>query len=346
MQQIAEAKKIVTDSAKTAQQVELDDLKAAYAIKIAEAIKYKNDTTALLDGQKIQEAEINKKYATAAKAITDADNLKRIADEDAVFLETQRLLLNDTEFKKLQATQAAEAKMNQFSTNAEIVKGLEAELAQQILDIDKDAQEKKTAKLKEEKDKQDKIIEESRQKELAAIKGGLDMATDALNGINSLTNIGMEAKLKNVKKGSKEEEKILRQQFKQQKAMQLAMAVINGAQSILAITSVPDFTLGVATAIRIGASVAATAASIATISSTQFGGGGSAPNAPDVGAGASTTAVAPAAGPQLFGQANTGSQVNAGGAASNNITVTAVVSETEITASQNNISNIQQNSVL
>ena len=156
----------------------------------------------------------------------------------------------------------------------------------------------------------------------------------------------MEAKLKGVKKGSKEEEKILRQQFKQNKAMQLAMAAINGAQSILAITATAVDPTGITTAIRIGATVAATAASIATIASTQFGGGASAPTAPDVGAGASTTAVAPAAGPQLFGQANTGSQVNAGGAASNNITVTAVVSETEITASQNHINNIQQNSVL
>ena len=342
---IAAAAKVVSDSKKTAQQIELDDLAAAYKKKIDEAKKYKNDTTALLEAQKTQEAEINKKYATAAKATTDADNLKRIADEDAVFLETQRLLLNDTEFKKLQATQAAEAKMNQFSTNAEIVKGLEKELAQELIDIDKDAQEKKTAKLKEEKDKQDKIIEESRQKEIASIKNGLDTATAALNGINSLTSIGMEEKLKNVKKGSKEEEKILRQQFKQQKAMQLAMAVINGAQSILAITSVPDFTLGIASGIRIAASVAATAASIATISSTQFGGGGSAPNAPDVGAGAATTAVAPASAPQLFGQANTGSQVNAGGS-TNNITVTAIVSETEITSSQNHINNIQNNSVL
>ena len=68
------------------------------------------------------------------------------------------MLLNDTEFKKLQATQAAEAKMNQFSTNAEIVKGLEKELAQELIDIDKEAQEKKTAKLKEEKDKQDKLL--------------------------------------------------------------------------------------------------------------------------------------------------------------------------------------------
>ena len=109
----------------------------------------------------------------------------------------------------------------------------------------------------------------------------------------------------------------------------------------------PDFTLGIASGIRIAAAVAATAASIATISSTQFAGGASAPNTPDVGgAGTSTTAVAPAAGPQLFGQANTGSQVNAGGGSSQNITVTAVVSETEITSSQNHINNIQNNSVL
>ena len=156
----------------------------------------------------------------------------------------------------------------------------------------------------------------------------------------------MEEKLKNVKKGSKEEEKILRAQFKQQKAMQLAMAAINGAQAILAILTVPDFTLGVASGIRIAASVAATAASIATIASTQFGGGATAPTTPDVGGGASTTAVAPTAGPSLFGNANTGSQVNAGGGTGQNITVTAIVSETEITASQNHINNIQQNSVL
>ena len=345
MEQIAAAKKIVTDSAKTAQQVELDDLAAAYAIKIATAIKYKNDTTALVEAQKIQEAAINKKYSDATQAIEDEKKAKKkeadakaiidaIALEDARYLEIQRLSTSAAEFEKLQAQQAFETKTATLKENDELYLLYKAEYQKKLDDIDTASIEK----IKAEKQK-------ARDEENAAIKAGLDTAIAALNGINSLTSIGMEEKLKNVKKGSKEEEKILRQQFKQQKAMQLAMAVINGAQSILAITSVPDFTLGVATAIRIGASVAATAASIATISSTQFGGGGSAPNAPDVGAGASTTAVAPAAAPQLFGQANTGSQVNAGGG-TNNITVTAVVSETEITASQNNISNIQQNSVL
>jgi hypothetical protein len=358
MQQIAEARKIVTDSAKTAQQIELDDLKAAYAIKIAEAVKYKNDTTALVDAQKIQEKAITDKYKAeddAKKAEDDAKkkeaNAKAITDaialEDFKFNEIARLaaetetdaqqkILKDAEYRKLIEQQVFETKTAKLKEDDELYLLYKKEFQVKLDAIDTESIEK----IKAEKQK-------ARAEDMAAIKGGLDTATDALNGINSLTSIGMEAKLKGVKKGSKEEEKILRAQFKQQKAMQLAMAAINGAQSILAILAVPDFTLGVASAIRIGAAVAATAGSIATIAGTQFGGSASAPTEPDVsGGGASTTAVAPAAAPQLFGQANTGSQVNAGGGTPNNITVTAVVSETEITASQNNISNIQQNSVL
>jgi hypothetical protein len=345
--QIAAARKIVTDSTKTAQQIELDDLAAAYKKKIDEAVKYKNDTTALVEAQKVQEAEINKKYTDAANAKTAEDNKKRIAAEDAQFLEMQRLTLSDVEFKKLQATQAAEAKMDIFYKDAEMVKLLETELAAELVKIQDDADKQKTAKLKEETDKQNKIKEDARQLEIKGIQDNLDTAAAALDSINSLTSIGINAKLKGVKKGSKEEEKILKQQFKQQKAMQLAMAAINGAQAILAILTVPDFTLGIASGIRIAAAVAATAASIATISGTQFEGGGSTPNTPDVGGGGtSTTAVAPTTGPNLFGQANTGSQVNAGGNSNQNITVTAIVSETEITASQQHINNIQQNSVL
>ena len=345
MEQIAAARKIVTDSAKTAQQVELDDLAAAYKIKIETAIKYKNDTTALIDGQKIQEAEINKKYSDAAKAIEDEKKAKKkeedakaiidaIAFEDAKYLELVRLRDGQAEFDKLKLQQEFDEKTAKLKEDDELFLLYKKEFQDKVDAIDIASIEK----IKAEKQK-------SRDEEMASIKGGLDTATDALNSINSLTSIGMEAKLKGVKKGSKEEEKILRQQFKQQKAMQLAMAAINGAQAILAILTVPDFTLGVASAIRIGAAVTATAASIATIAGTQFGGGASAPTTPDVGGGASTTAVAPAAGPQLFGQANTGSQVNAGGG-SNNITVTAIVSETEITSSQNHINNIQNNSVL
>ena len=98
--------------------------------------------------------------------------------------------------------------------------------------------------------------------------------------------------------------------------------------------------------IKMATSIASVVAATAKGLSALGGGSVSAPsNTGGGGGGESTTAVAPTAGPSLFGQANTGSQVNAGDG-SNNITVTAIVSETEITASQNHINNIQQNSVL
>jgi hypothetical protein len=154
-------------------------------------------------------------------------------------------------------------------------------------------------------------------------------------------------KLKNVKKGSKEEEAILKQQFEQQKQMNLAMAVINGAQAILAILSVPDFTLGVASAIRIGASIAATAASVATISSTSFQGGGSPAPPPDTGSNSAVNAATPSV--SLFGQNN--NQNNVGGEGQQqqqgqNITVTAIVSETDVTGVQDRVNKIQKNAEL
>jgi hypothetical protein len=77
--EIATAAKIVSDSKKTAQQIEIDDLKADYAIKIATAIKYKNDTIALIKAQKIQEAAIIKKYDDEAKAKKAENDAKAAA---------------------------------------------------------------------------------------------------------------------------------------------------------------------------------------------------------------------------------------------------------------------------
>ena len=77
-------------------------------------------------------------------------------------------------------------------------------------------------------------------------------------------------KKKNLVEGSKEEEEYLKKQFDVNKAFQISTALINGIQGVLAITTVPDFTLGVASALRIAAQVSLTAASVAKIASTQF----------------------------------------------------------------------------
>ena len=204
------------------------------------------------------------------------------------------------------------------------------------------ATEAKTAKIEEiEKAANDKLI--------ASINEGFETAKEAGAAISSLQQINTDRKLKNVEKGSKEEEKILKQQFAQQKAMQLAMAAINGAQAILAILTVPDFTLGIASGIRIAASVAATAASISAIASTSFEGGGQAPGdpgLPDVSGITATSMATPSA--SLFGSNNNLNNVGApqDGQGGQSITVNAIVSETQVTDVQNRINRIQRNAEL
>jgi hypothetical protein len=324
---IAAAAKIVSDSKKTAQQVELDDLAASYKIKIAEATKHKNDTTALVEAQGIQEEAIKKKYTDAAKTAEEASRAANIAKIDAY--NVQLAELTDTEEQKLYDKYAAD--LITFADN---------ELA--IFNIKKKYAEDTTALKKTEADKQ-KAIDD------AVIQGQKDIAAAQFDVANNAINL-----LKSVSGKSK--------------TLQAAVIVADAAMGVSKIIS--------STAAANAADIAAAAlmgpggaaylaaklplnkinaglgiASIGVASGkalSALGKGGSTANtqAPDAtGGGTSTTAVAPST-PQLFGSANTGSQVNAGGATGNNITVTAIVSETEITASQNHINNIQNNSVL
>jgi len=331
------AAKVVSDSKKTAQQIELDDLAAAYKIKIAEATKHKNDTTALVEAQKIQEKAIADKYTDIANAKIIEDNKTRIALEDAQFLEMQRLTLSDVEFKKLQATQAAEAKMNQFSTDAEMVKLLETELAAELVKIQDDANKQKTANLKAETDKQKAIDEAALQAKKSIISSEIDAAKGLVNLLG-----GLGEKNKKIQKAA----------LIANAALSIAEIINNtnvGSSKEVATKGILGLSTSALLYFKMATSIASVVAATAKGLSALGGGSVTAPSDTGGGGGGggntSTTAVAPASGPSLFGQANTGSQVTAGGG-SNNITVTAIVSETEITASQNHINNIQQNSVL
>ena len=331
------AAKVVSDSKKTAQQIELDDLAAAYKIKVAEATKHKNDTTALVEAQKIQEKAIADKYTDIANAKIIEDNKTRIALEDAQFLEMQRLTLSDVEFKKLQATQAAEAKMNQFSTDAEMVKLLETELAAELVKIQDDANKQKTANLKAETDKQKAIDQAALQAKKSIISSEIDAAKGLVNLLG-----GLGEKNKKIQKAA----------LIANAALSIAEIINNtnvGSSKEVATKGILGLSTSALLYIKMATSIASVVAATAKGLSALGGGSVTAPSDTGGGGGGggntSTTAVAPAAAPQLFGNANTGSQVTAGGG-SNNITVTAIVSETEITASQNHINNIQQNSVL
>ena len=314
---------------------------AAYKKKIDEANKHKNDITALVQAQEIQTKAIIKKYedeATAKKVEDDAKKAANMAASHAANIakidsyNAELAALTDTEEQKLY--DKYEADKIKFADN---------ELA--LFNLKKKYEEDTTALKKTEADKQKAIDDKAFAEKMKNIDAGFKLTQTVGDAIAFMQDTNITAQLKKVKKGSKEEEVLLKKQFEQNKKAQLAAAFINAAQAQVSILAqYPKFDGGFAMVAAMAGAAITSAMAIGKISSTSFSGGGSTPDSPDSSL-ASTTAVAPASGPSLFGSANTGSQVNAGGG-TNNITVTAIVSETEITASQNHINNIQQNSVL
>jgi hypothetical protein len=360
---VTAAAKVVSDSKKTAQQIELDDLAAGYATKIATAIKYKNDTTALIEAQKIQEAAIIKKYddeAAAKKAENDAkaaafrlDEAKSLADRLANLDDTIGLTAEEAaDVRRKKERKAQTDYYNQLLGDAiagkqsqAVLDQIDVERLNVLNDIEIKYADEKKARAKVVSDKEIEEDKKAFDAKMKNIEAGFKLAQTVGDAIAFMADTNITAQLKKVKKGSKEEEVLLKKQFEQNKKAQLAAAIINAAQAQVSILAqYPKFDGGFAMVAAMAGAAITSAMAIGKITSTSFSGGGSTPDSPDSSL-ASTTAVAPAAAPQLFGQANTGSQVNAGGG-TNNITVTAVVSETEITASQNHINNIQQNSVL
>jgi hypothetical protein len=327
-------------------------LKATAKIELANkeltAIEIKNIEDKLTnDIEEIETARTNLKIV-AAKKILDAEQLAAETKQanEAFALERFKGTI-DEEIAAQQSFLATQLSTLEKQRLTELAnKELTAE---QIAAIEQKYDQAKIVAAEATAEKLAEIDAKARAKTFATIDKGVEDTKNGLNVIASLQQMNTDRKLKGVEKGSKEEEKILKQQFEQQKAMQLAMAAINGAQAILAILSVPDFTLGVSSGLRIAASVAATAASISAIASTTFSGGGSAPSAVDP-TGGSTPSTGGMATPavSLFGSANQLNNVGApqDGQGGNNITVTAIVSETEMTNTQNRVNKIQRNAEL
>jgi len=210
---------------------------------------------------------------------------------------------------------------------------LKEQIAQQERAIDKKTEDDA---IKNQKETQDATIE---------------LAQATLSSLSTLSDIYFQNQAKKVKGNAKEEEKLARKQFQINKALQLGTAIINGVNSILAITSVPDFTLGVQSAIRIGAQVALNAASIAKIAATKFepnstgGSSGAATQVPSLGVSGSiapTTFEQSAFGTGISQQQTFGGMTGSGGG---NV-MRAFVTESDITNTQNRLRTIRNASEL
>ena len=178
----------------------------------------------------------------------------------------------------------------------------------------------------------------------------MSIAEDGVKSIQALGDIAFANKMKNVVKGGKAEEDLAKKQFKFNKSMQLAGAVVDAGKAVTASLAAAPLAIGVVPnpvgIANLVATAAMSAANIAKIAATQFT-STSAPASPSTSTGASApdTSVSAFTPGNLFGQNN--DQNNVGGQDTNqNITVTAVVSETEITSVQNKIDKIQKSAQL
>lgn len=207
------------------------------------------------------EARKREKEAKEAAAKAEAERLKQIEDNN---IKVQEDAVNELKNVLALRVQVAEAG-SQDQLNA-LLNQLETEKQLTLAKYDEGTEERLLLEQKFQSQK-DQLITDYRNKQF---KEDLQVATDGFTALQGLSDTYFTLKQAQEQEGTEEYERNAKKQFEINKALQLGTAVITGIQSILAITSVPDFTLGVATAIRIAAQVALNVASIAKIATTKY----------------------------------------------------------------------------
>ena len=196
--------------------------------------------------------------------------------------------------------------------------------------------EQREKKIQENEDRKVAITKAARQ---AEAKIAMDLAVTSIAGLQTLSDLAFASKLSKTKKGSKEEEEVMRKQFKANKALNLSTAIINAAQAQLSILAqYPKFDGGFAmVAAMVGAGITSLA-SIAKIAATQFdttsAGGNEPPPSLNAGAATATSNSQPS------------TLLNPDGTVANNTTPTPApiqvyVVESDITSTQAQVAVVQ-----
>lgn len=211
--------------------------------------------------------------------------------------------------------------------------------------------EDETEILKAQKREQEELDKKYRDKEIEYAKNARDariqLASDTFGTISSITELFGKNNEANAKKA-----------FQVNKAAQIAQATIStyqAAQGAYASQlSIPTPDAPIRAAIAAGIAVASGLANVAKIAATKFeggsapSGGGGGGSAPSIGGGGSVSTQASSPNFNLFGQSNALNEAQSATSteSTQNIQVQAVVSETEITSTQQTVNNIQQNAEL
>jgi hypothetical protein len=340
--EIATANKYIVDSSKTQQQREVDDVKLKYTALIAEATKYKQDTTAFAQAQQIEIDAINKAFTDAEiekqKKIDEEKlaNEKRVADGIKAFKESELQKQEDLDeliYQSGLTAQQKELEANKYKYD---------ELIAQYERYGKDT----TDLIAQQKEEEDKINAKYTLAEIEKAKQVRDtkiqFASDIANGIGAIGEMFIK------------DQKKLEKFNKAQALIQIGIDTAKAISSLVAMSQanpanavtgggagIAQFASGI---VQIITNVAKAKALLTNPSSTASGGGGGSSASTE--SSTSVSQATPAI--QMFGQGNnlntasTNQSVNA----NQNMVVTAVVSETDITNTQAKISKLQKSAEL
>lgn len=323
---LEESNKIIAEKDKTAKEKELYELD----------LKYKEDLKLFKDGTaekaKVQEAFGIEKQAIIDKYAKIEAEEKKKKDEEQFQLDKSKLdqVINDekTKFDVLVESVDKEKELLQKALDEKLIS--EKDYNEKIYELNDRIAKKKEGDIKKEKE-----LEQAR------IKEGLDLAMGYADSAGKLSDALYASKLEGVEKGSKEEEKILRQQFETNKKIQIAQTIISGLNGVVNALSaksvIPEPFGAIARGVNAGFIVATTGATISKIAQQQYKSTSS--NLGNAG-GSSPAPVSPSTPvQQTITTLNQGS-INALG----NQAIKAYVVETDIRNSQTRVNRILTNS--
>ena len=315
---IEEMENAYLDSKLSKQDQELNAVREKYFAIIEEAKKNGHDITILMEAQAEEEKQITDRVAKER-----ADQAAEIAKRDSQALLELNLLLAE---QNSQAMIDAQKELWEFEKE-QLLANTELTESERLLIIEQYR--------KKEQELEEAMAEQSKKTQAQKYEYGLQAAKNSFDTISNIAEIF-----------AGESEKSQKRAFEIQKAAGIANAVIDtykaatAAYSSLAGVPVVGPVLG---GIAAGAAITAGLANVKKIASTKFE-SASASGASSGGGGADSFNFSQGivnASPQveLFGQANSGSDIFAGGnksqSGSQTINVTANVVETEFTAAQN-----------
>ena len=276
--------KAVQDLAKKKEEERLANEAAEEAAR--KALKEQEDAEKKAEQERKKRADERKKAREKEEADAKKAEEERVQNliasqefADALVIE---MMKDGQEKEEAQRIAAYEKQIGDLEKNgqltAEISKNLETQL---INDLDEIREKHETERLEKEKERIQKqndlrieLMKEGVEKEIEASKLALEV-----RGLADINTAITEAQLNMAGDDEKKKEQIRKKSFEREKKLNIAKALINGAQSIAAALTVPPPAGYVFAAIN----AATTAAQIAAISSARYegSGGGASVSAPN-----------------------------------------------------------------